>query len=339
MSLAGRSVHLQRKFAVRSSQLNAPPVVFTSLGRMVLAALLASVVLAVMVCVAAVARPPKPKPGPPLSYKELVLKAHPVAYWRLGEKSGTTAHDATAHKHNGKYVNRPRLGLSGALLLDRDTSIGLDGPKSRSYVEVPSHKDFSVATSGQGLSVEVWLRTPQHLDFAGQGNPKDGEAPYVHWLGKGEPGRREWAFRFYSSRSKTRPNRLSAYIFNPKAPKGTINLGAGSSFQDKLKPNEWIHIVATYDPPGKKNARVQIYKDGKPSPHNPGTAALYKTYGIVPKAGSSPLRLGTLDFRSFLIGGLDEVAIYPRVLSPQEIARHYAAGRRSKPHKEGNLDG
>jgi hypothetical protein len=43
----------------------------------------------------------------------------------------------------------------------------------------------------------------------------------------------------------------------------------------------------------------------------------------VPEAsrdGSSPLRLATRDFASFLIGALDEVAIYPRVLSAEEIA-------------------
>jgi hypothetical protein len=38
------------------------------------------------------------------------------------------------------------------------------------------------------------------------------------------------------------------------------------------------------------------------------------------------VRLGTRDFGSFLIGGLDEVAVYPRVLSAAEVADNYHTG-------------
>jgi hypothetical protein len=248
-----------------------------------------------------------------------------VGYWRLGEKHGTVAHDDSGHHHQGRYVNRPKLGLPGAILGDRDTSIRFDGPKSRSYVEVPSNRQFSVR--GKGLTVEAWLRVPARLDFPGEGHPSDGQAPYVHWLSKYAEEECEWAFRFYSSKSRTRPNRISAYIFNPRAPRGKKNEGAGAFIQDRLTPGEWLHIVATYDPPGKTNARVQIYRNGKPSPHNSSSGTRYREFKIVPKAGPAPLRMGTADLSSFLTGGLDEVAIYPRVLSRQAIARHHAVGR------------
>jgi hypothetical protein len=39
--------------------------------------------------------------------------------------------------------------------------------------------------------------------------------------------------------------------------------------------------------------------------------------------GSAPVRLGTRDEGSFLAGGLDEVAIYPRVLSASEILDNF----------------
>jgi hypothetical protein len=41
------------------------------------------------------------------------------------------------------------------------------------------------------------------------------------------------------------------------------------------------------------------------------------------------VRLATRDFASFLTGALDEVAIYPRVLSAEEIAENYVNGVRS----------
>ena len=54
--------------------------------------------------------------------------------------------------------------------------------------------------------------------------------------------------------------------------------------------------------------------------------ALYAGYDIVPARGNAPLRFGTRDGGSFLAGALDEVAIYPRVLTAREINEHYRAG-------------
>jgi len=46
----------------------------------------------------------------------------------------------------------------------------------------------------------------------------------------------------------------------------------------------------------------------------------------VPADGSAPVRFATRDGNSFLTGGLDEVAIYPRVLTGAEIMENYTAG-------------
>jgi hypothetical protein len=269
------------------------------------------------------------RPPPPVlqeshvCYHEAVLAAHPVAYWRLGERPGAhTAADATPHKHDGRYHRRPLLGQPGALALDRDTAMGLDGPKSKAYVEVPAAKAFSVATSGRGLSVELWMR-PDALDFAGEN--KDPKNAYIHWLGKGEKGEFEWGFRFYNHHAE-RPNRISAYIWNRKGGEG-----AGAYFEDRLVKHQWIYIVATFDDPHTPDARVRIYKDGEPSKHNASRGTLYKSYDIKPTTGKAPVRLGTRDLHGFLTGGLDEVAVYPYVLTPQEIRRHWLLG--SKGHQ------
>jgi hypothetical protein len=146
-------------------------------------------------------------------------------------------------------------------------------------------------------------------------------------------GQCEWGFRFYSQDSPTRPNRISAYIWNPVGGEG-----AGAYFQDVLTPGQWIHVVAVYEPGDKDTlppAGVHIYRDGVPrlgpSPSSPGT--LYKTFGIVPAHGKLPVRLGTLDAAtsggavvSYLTGGLDEVAIYPRVLTSDEIQQNFRVG-------------
>ncbi len=253
------------------------------------------------------------------AYRLLILKAKPVGYWRLGETSGTAAGDETGNQHSGKYVGKPKLGEPGAIFGDSNSSVTLHG---KSFIEIPDDPAFSQPTSGAGLTVEVWMR-PDKLNFADTAPVK-----YIHWLGKGEEGRHEWAFRFYTRGDAERPNRISAYIWNPNG-----QLGAGAYFQDRLVAGKWIHVVACYEPGdatvGPERPGVRIYRDGVFRQGPPRKATLYNDsprWRIMPQHGTAPVRLGTREGRGFFEGGLDEVAIYPRVLSPEEIRLHYEVG-------------
>jgi len=255
------------------------------------------------------------------AYRAIVLAKNPVGYWRLGEVTGPTAVDETGNGHDGTYFGGVTYQEPGALANDPNTAVGFDGLDA--YVEVPDSVQFSQMTSGAGLTVEVWMR-PDLLVFAGENSEH-----YIHWLGKAQPAGNEWGFRFYSHRS-ARPNRISAYIWNPEGLQG-----AGAYFEDKIH-HEWIHVVACYDP-GDMNdptAGVSIYKNGvlRGSPDSTQGAAyqkgaLYSAYDIVPVHSNAPLRFGTRDLGSFLKGRLDEIAIYPRVLTADEILENYQVGR------------
>jgi hypothetical protein len=247
-------------------------------------------------------------------YRDGVLAKGPVGYWRLGEANGPIAFDETANRYDGIYFGDPTFGIPGAIDDDPDTAADFSGAN---YVEIADSEDFSQPTSGAGLTVEVWMR-PDVLTFPGQTDD-----PYVHWLGKGVAGKHEWAFRFYSQDS-SRPNRISAYIWSPAGGEG-----AGAYFQDELSTTDWIHVVACYEPGDKDTeppAGVHIYKNGVHRQGPPSSGTLYKKYNIVPAHGSAPLRLATRDLGSFLIGALDEVAIYPRVLTSDEILENYLNG-------------
>jgi Concanavalin A-like lectin/glucanases superfamily/Phosphoesterase family len=79
------------------------------------------------------------------SYASLV-QAGPalLAYWRLGESSGTTAVDATG-RYSGSYENGPVLGSSGAIAGDPNTSVTFNGTNQRVTVPtLPSAGDFSL---------------------------------------------------------------------------------------------------------------------------------------------------------------------------------------------------
>jgi hypothetical protein len=255
-------------------------------------------------------------------YSARVLAKKPVGYWRFEENAGQIARDSSGGRRDGSYQGGVVLGQRGAITSEADLAIGLNGVDG--FVEIPDSPVFSQPTSGQGLTVEAWVR-PDVLTFGGQTDQR-----YIHWLGKGEPDAFEWGFRFYSSDSPTRPNRISAYIWNASSLPRTSNEGAGAYFQDALTPGAWIHVVACYDPgdattPG---AGVSIYKNGvlRASPLK-SRGARYASYDIKPIHGNAPVRLGTRDRGSFLHGGLDEVAVYPRVLSADEVLDNYNGAR------------
>jgi hypothetical protein len=256
-------------------------------------------------------------------YSNLVLAKGAVGYWRLGEAVGPVASDASGNGYDGAYLGSPAFGEAGAIVNDPDTAIGLNGTGSGDLVEIPDPDTaaFSQPTSGLGLTVEAWMR-PDVLTFPGQTSD-----PYIYWLGKGIPGQFEWALRFYSQ-DATRPNRISGYIWNPGKPEA--GEGAGAYFEDPLVVGEWIHIAVCYEPGDKDTvpaAGVHIYKNGvhRLGPPSPGT--LYRTYNVVPVHGNAPLRLGARDNLTFTFsGGLDEVAIYPRVLTADEVMANYNAG-------------
>jgi len=124
-----------------------------------------------------VAAGPACRAGAASGYAQTVLAKRPVAYWRLGERSGPAASDASANGHDGTYRGNPTFGEPGAIANDPDGAVRLDG--RHDYVEIPDSVHFSQPASGRGLTVEAWMR-PDVLVFPGQTAQR-----YVHWLGKG----------------------------------------------------------------------------------------------------------------------------------------------------------
>jgi hypothetical protein len=178
-----------------------------------------------------------------------------------------------------------------------------------SYAEIPNAPAFSVGR--YGLTVAAWIR-PDALTF-----PKtEGSLPteqYVHWLGKGEPGRQEWTFRMYSQTTPPGPraNRISFYVFNREGGRG-----CGSYFQDPLVAGQWIHVVGVVDATAQRTA---IYKNGQ-FRHSDSYSGQ-----VVPSQATAPLRLGTKDFASFFKGAIGSLRIWSRPLTGSEIQQLYAS--------------
>jgi len=111
-------------------------------------------------------------------------------------------------------------------------------------------------------------------------------------------------------------NNVSAYL---NIGGGQANCFNSVSTGGPVRLNTWCQIAMTYD-----GDTLKTYCDGK--------EASATRIGKPRTIGASPLTLGgRLDRYSFFDGDLDEVRIYSRALSAEEIGRNYAAVRANKP--------
>src|SRR4051794_9330629 len=95
------------------------------------------------------------------AYRSEVLNDGPVAYWRLGEASGTVARDEGG-AHDGRYRHSPWLSRTGLLTADTNTATRFDGIT-----------DDAVIGNGSGLNprskltLEAWIK-PTRLPLVGK---------------------------------------------------------------------------------------------------------------------------------------------------------------------------
>lgn len=91
--------------------------------------------------------------GATASYQTNIVADSPISYWSLDETSGSVAAD-TMTRNPGSYSGGYTLGLPGALGVDGDTSVLLDG--STGFVSVPAATSLNL---GDGpLTLEAWVK-------------------------------------------------------------------------------------------------------------------------------------------------------------------------------------
>ncbi len=100
----------------------------------------------------------------------MVLGDSPIAYWRLGETSGTTAVDSSGHAHSGTYLGGVALGVPAALVGDPDKAARFNG--SNGMVQVP---DSAALRLNGSWSIEFWAKQISYMHT------------YPGILGKGTP--------------------------------------------------------------------------------------------------------------------------------------------------------
>jgi Concanavalin A-like lectin/glucanases superfamily len=275
-----------------------------------------------------------------LAYNAAVLADRPVAFWNVGA-SGATETDLTRHGHTGTYERgRP----TRASMPNGNSAADFNGQGE--YLSIPSSAELSIAST-QELTWEAWIR-PSELQFSGASDPSG--LGYVNWMGKcaTNSSNCEWSARMYSTaNTEQRCNRLSAYAYNLKAAVGTAALGSGAYWQPRcglLAAGQWLYVVGEYQtvstPPGCSAASpgtINIWVNGTKqtfiyhSSRTTGSTGCMSQFTVDPKAGNSPLNIGTLGLKSFFPGAIGKVAIYDKLLSQAQINAHYAAMTGSRP--------
>jgi hypothetical protein len=249
------------------------------------------------------------------AYSPAVIGSGPVGYWRLSDGSNVAVDAAAdagppqAGAQNGSYVGFAGGNQAGPRPTDLIGPEALHGFEASNVaarfagnneggndvVSIPDPGVFSFSNA-RTFTVEAWV------------NGNVGQENGAPIIARGEGGREQFVvdivgnnYRFFT-RSDVAPNNAV-----------TVNALVG--------PNgTWQHVVGVFDAVA---GRMKIYVNGVESgSQTPPATLLVSTHDI-----SIGARRGTssLDYNLNFDGRIDEVAIYNRALSANEIAAHFAA--------------
>lgn len=220
------------------------------------------------------------------TYASSVLADTPSVYWRLGDTGGAAA-DASGKAQPGTYLGGTAPGQVGALRGDANTAVSLDGSND-AVIRNPIS-----GVSGTALSVDLWLKTPKTTWDAG----------IVSYATSSSPA--EFQLRD--------PQALAVYV------KGR-RVNTGVALNDGL----WHHLAVTWSSVG---GALRVYKDGATAFSGSVRAGASLTAGGALVLGQDRDWVGAaVEAVHGFHGQLDDVALYPSVLTQARVQTHRYAG-------------
>lgn len=231
------------------------------------------------------------------AYYDAVMADAPLSYWRLGELSGTTAADEQA-RYPGTYTGPVRLGAPGGPTRMLDTSVRFDDRLLTTSGHTVAHvllpTSFTTLMDGKStVTWEAWVYLISH---------PSGTAHYTI-LSEEHPTNVQFTLTVDGSKN----NRLFAGIYD----------GAWHQAIDNqpFPLRQWVHVAGSYD-----GSTIRTYRDGRLC----GQAA---RAGSLPTGGGN-YRIGKRwDYDHGWNGLIDEVSVFDRVVTQDDLKRHSAIGR------------
>ena len=227
----------------------------------------------------------------------------------MAETNGTTVADSSLSNDSGSYLNGPTLGGPSAVGVAGDRSVGLDG--SNDYVA-----SNAARTAPDRVSAEAWFRTSSTA--GGQ----------VLGFGSSRTGASTTTDRQVYMTDSGRLRFGTAFRGSPAVPASQAVIETGQSYND----GDWHHVVATQGARG-----MRLYVDGVPAGSDPA-ATHTPMSGYWRVGGDSLTGWAGRPSSDYLAGSIDEVAIYERPLSADDVAAHYAQGGGQAPNQLPDAD-
>lgn len=234
-----------------------------------------------------------------MAYRDIIIADGPVAYWRLGETTGTVAVDETGN-HNASYVNSPTIGAPGLLSNDSDTAVLLDGVSHHLLA------GSSLLASRSSFTIEAWLKPTAggvgvRQEIYSEYDASNVARGFFVYFGAGK------TIEVVISSDGTSNNRIYAYTNN-------------------VIPDEVVadgfHLVVTFD-----SGTVKTYIKGV---EYPMTVDVRGTVNSVYSGSPAPFIGCSADLQSpinnFFNGVIDELAVYHYALSIYNVIGHLNAG-------------
>jgi hypothetical protein len=224
----------------------------------------------------------------PIGYAAAVTADSPLAYWRLGERGGSTALDSWGI-YNGTYIQTITYGVPGALPRDADTAVGFDGTSAE--VQIPYTPDLN---TGGPFTAEAWIKP---LEVPPAINPAGALASLNF-----NSGRSGWLLYQFNNNFNLRLGDASGYTFNQ----------VGSAV---LQPNNWYYVAVVYD-----GINATLYVNGVVDTTGPVSSFAANVV--------APFEIGAASgVGRFVRDQIDEVAFYNSALTTDRILAHYYAGQ------------
>jgi hypothetical protein len=239
------------------------------------------------------------------SYREAVLAAGPWAYWRFEAIDGGAVADEVG--------GRPPLRATGPVKL-----VGADG-HNRCLEFGPDEAEQSLAMDGlweppsdPGYAIELWA-LPARI----------GHAALASLIAPGPPAEDYKHLSLVELTASDRQSLLAPGLFRflhrwPPGDSGGDNLFSARHYV----PNRWHHIVAQ-----RSGGRLELYVDGAPTqplfPQSAGESEPCRL--LLGRLKPIPRLSGRVHSRPF-VGLIDELALYNRPLTFEEVRRHHRLG-------------
>ncbi len=262
----------------------------------------------------AVANRPRRTPTDPQgSYARNVLSSRPRAYWRFEEMVTPIARD-TLGKHEATFEEGVAVYLPGA-----DSRVGhqipkppeanaFSGPRINRAAHFAGGRVKAKVSLGDRYAIELWFWN---------GLPNDVREITGHLLSRGSDHDELAHGEHVGIGGSSSPDVAGKLFLSSEAN------GSGPRLVGKtaLDLRAWHHLVLA-----REGKIVRLHLDGRVEPELQGTFQ-----HAVPSGEQTLFIGGRNDGKFGFEGKIDEVAVYPRALTPREILAHYRASGVARP--------